>query len=128
MVYKPVRVLEGHDPNRWVSRGIMPKRLTYPRQTVADGRPTQRKIALPREPPARRSVSCRWVGGIFLRRRAGADRAQGPGRGGAAGPARLLGPEAAPRASGPVAHHGDPLPDRDRLPAIQFYRGGRQPG
>ncbi len=57
-----------------------------------------------------------------------ADAAQGQCRSRAPGRARLLGPAAAPGAAGPVAHQRDPVSDRDRLPAVQFHRAGRQPG
>ncbi len=45
-----------------------------------------------------------------------------------AGRARLLGPAAAAGAAGPVAPDRDPLPDRDRLSAVQLYRRRRQSG
>ena len=45
-----------------------------------------------------------------------------------AGRARLLGPAAAAGAARPVAPDRDPLPDRDRLSAVQLHRRRRQSG
>ena len=45
-----------------------------------------------------------------------------------AGRAGLLGPAAAAGTAGPVAPDRDPLPDRDRLSAVQLYRRRRQSG
>ena len=59
---------------------------------------------------------------------AGAKPAEARRRGRAAGRARLLGPAAAAGPARSVASHRDPLPDRDRLSAVQLHRRRRQSG
>ena len=70
--------------------------------------------------------------GVWLaagrRRGAGAEHRKTGHGGGAAGGARLLGSEAAAGPAGPVPPDRDPVPDRDRLSAVQLHRPRRQSG
>ena len=128
MVYKAVRVPPKHD-RKPVFRKRLLKRSRHSRQTRCRWpcHPAQDRFCASRR-LAVATAAALLIAVSLSGARAGADPAQAADGGCPAGRARLLGPQAAAGAAGPVAHHRDPLFDRDRLPAVQFYRPGRQSG
>ena len=110
MVYKAVEIRK--------NRRQCSRRSSRLRRKIASNRPRH-----PGDRPAL-AAGC----GAVRRPGTGANPAQARRGGRPAGGARLLGPAAASGPARSVAPHGDPVPDRNRLSAVQLHRPRRQSG